>query len=94
VVIIAYLNDGKTYKDRISKTCALIRRAFKLSAREVEVLDFIVRGNSVSGIAQRLTVSENTVRTHYKRIYVKLGVHKRQELLDLIESLELPARNL
>ena len=33
-------------------------------------------------------VSENTIRTHSKRIYTKLAIHKKQELLDLIESFE------
>ena len=35
-----------------------------------------------------LVVSENTIRTHSKRIYAKLDVHKRQELRDLIDSLD------
>ncbi len=33
-------------------------------------------------------VSENTIRTHAKRIYAKLDIHKKQELLDLIESFD------
>ena len=31
-------------------------------------------------------ISENTVRTHSKRIYAKLDVHKKQQLRDLVES--------
>lgn len=33
-------------------------------------------------------VSENTIRTHSKRIYTKLDIHKKQELLDLIDSFD------
>ena len=32
--------------------------------------------------------TENTIRTHSKRIYAKLDIHKKQELLDLIESFD------
>ena len=37
-------------------------------------------------MAEKLYISENTVRMHSKRIYAKLDIHKKQELLDLIEA--------
>ena len=37
-------------------------------------------------IAEELFVSENTVRTHSKRIYAKLDIHKKQELRDLVDT--------
>lgn len=66
----------------------MVREAYGLSARETEVAELIARGNSVARIAEMLVVSENTIRTHSKRIYSKLDVHKRQELIDLVESFE------
>ena len=45
-------------------------------------------GNTVARIAEDLVVSENTIRTHPKRIYTKLDIHKKQELLDLIDSFD------
>jgi DNA-binding NarL/FixJ family response regulator len=54
----------------------------------MEVVELIARGNSVASVAERLVVTENTVRTHMKRIYSKLAIHKRQELLDLLEALD------
>lgn len=33
-------------------------------------------------------VSENTIRTHCRRLYAKLGIHKKQELLDLVGSFD------
>lgn len=72
--------------DRIAVQASRIRDHFRLSAREAEVMELLARGNSVARIAEMLVVSENTVRTHSKRIYVKLDIHKRQELVDLIES--------
>lgn len=76
------------YQDRLSKQAALVRRAYRLSARETEVMELIARGNTVARIAEQLIVSENTIRTHSKRIYTKLNIHKRQELLELIESFD------
>ncbi len=76
------------YRDRISKQCALLQQHYRLSARETEVMELIARGNSVVRIAEELTVSENTIRTHSKRIYTKLAIHKKQELLDLIDQFD------
>jgi DNA-binding CsgD family transcriptional regulator/MFS family permease len=79
--------DSKGFRDRISKQCALLVRQYRLTARESEVMELIARGNSVAHIAETLIVSENTIRTHSKRLYVKLNIHKRQELLALLEEL-------
>jgi DNA-binding CsgD family transcriptional regulator len=76
------------YRDSVLSRCALLQQFYPLSARECEVVELIAHGNSVASIAERLVVSENTVRTHMKRIYNKLAIHKRQELLDLLEELE------
>lgn len=71
-------------RDRISKQCEAMRVHYRLSARETEVMEHIARGDTVPRIASELEVSENTVRTHAKRIYTKLGIHSKQELGDLI----------
>lgn len=81
--------DFGTIKDRITKQGFVLQRQYDLSSRETEVMDLIARGNSVATIADRLVISENTVRTHSKHIYTKLDIHKRQELLDLLESVDL-----
>lgn len=71
-------------RDRLSKQCEAIRLHYRLSTREAEVMEHIARGDTVTRIAEELEVSENTVRTHSKRIYAKLDVHSKQELGDLI----------
>jgi DNA-binding CsgD family transcriptional regulator len=48
-----------------------------LSVREVEVLSSAARGLSVCGIAETLTISPATVKTHLEHIYRKLGVRDR-----------------
>ena len=69
-----------------SKQVALVREKYRLSAREAEIAEQIVRGKTVVRIAEELVISENTVRMHSKRIYSKLDVHKKQDLIDLVES--------
>lgn len=81
--------DFGVIKDRITKQGFVLREQYGLSSRETEVMDLIARGNSVATIADKLVISENTVRTHSKHIYTKLDIHKRQELLDLLEEVDL-----
>ena len=66
----------------------LLRRTFGLSEREFQVVDEFSSGRSARYIADHLVLSEHTVKTHLRRAYAKLGVHSRQELLNLIESME------
>ncbi len=80
------VSDVSDAPDRISVQAALIQEYYRLSAREAEVMELLARGHSVARIAGMLVVSENTVRTHSKRIYAKLDIHKKQELVDLIET--------
>ena len=80
--------EERVYLDRISKQAALLQQHYRLSERETEVMELIARGNTVARIAEDLVVTENTIRTHSKRIYAKLDIHKKQELLDLIESFD------
>lgn len=48
-----------------------------LSLREVEVLEKIADGNRTSDIAALLFISDETVKSHIKRIFEKLGVNDR-----------------
>ncbi|MFC0863262.1 LuxR C-terminal-related transcriptional regulator [Sphaerimonospora cavernae] len=48
-----------------------------LSKREAEVMELIATGHSNGEIAQRLFLSEKTVKNHVNRIYGKLGVESR-----------------
>jgi DNA-binding NarL/FixJ family response regulator len=48
-----------------------------LSEREIDVLSLIADGSSNKLIADRLTIVEDTVKGHVKRILAKLGVNDR-----------------
>ena len=53
-----------------------------LTLREVEVLRELANGASNQGIAERLVISENTVKNHVRNILLKLHFHSRREAAD------------
>ncbi len=54
-----------------------------LTPREAEILPMLQQGNSNAQIAQMLQVGVETIRTHARNIYRKLGVASRRELAAL-----------
>jgi DNA-binding NarL/FixJ family response regulator len=52
----------------------------ELSAREMEVIELVVQGYKNRDIAQKLFISEKTVKNHLSAIFNKLGVSDRLEL--------------
>ena len=71
--------------DPIAQACAVIAKKYALSEREGEVLDLLARGNTRMSIAEKLIISENTVRVHVKNIYAKLHIHSKQQLIDMVD---------
>ena len=67
-----------------------IAEDFSLTRREAELLPFIARGRSARVIADALFVSENTIRTHTRRILEKTDLHSKQQVIDLIEKYRSP----
>lgn len=65
---------------------ATLAARFDLSERESQVLTQISQGSSMAAMAQALDISQNTIKTHVKHVYKKLGVHSRQEVLDLLQE--------
>jgi DNA-binding CsgD family transcriptional regulator len=58
----------------------LLRTSDGLTRRELEVAQMIAGGSTNRAIAERLFISEGTVRTHVKAIFRKLGVHSRTQI--------------
>lgn len=59
---------------------------FALTAREREMVSYIMRGKSVPAIASEAYLSPNTVKTHLSHVYQKLDVHSRDELVRFVED--------
>ncbi|WP_081961155.1 response regulator transcription factor [Aquabacterium sp. NJ1] len=54
----------------------------QLTAREKAILDWLSRGCTYGGAAQRLHISVNTVRHCIRGIYTKLGVHSKTDAIE------------
>ena len=74
----------------IRRNARVISERYGLSQREEEVLRYLARGYSYTYTAQDFSLSENTVRTHAKHIYAKLGISKREELFRLFDATSAP----
>jgi len=61
-----------------------------LTARETEILKLVAGGATNAEIAARLTLSQRTVEGHLYRIFGKLGVSRRGELVDVQRDLPQP----
>lgn len=59
----------------------------KLSPAERSVFNCYVKGHTAKEIAEILCLSINTIKTHNKRIYMKLNVNSREELLLYVNML-------
>lgn len=59
-----------------------------LSKAERAVFDLYLKGYTAREIAQALYLSINTIKTHNKRIYMKLNISSRKELLLYAQMLE------
>lgn len=81
--------EGERVDEERIATCraqAVAAQHPQLTERETEILKCVLLGLTAPTIAERLSISENTAKTHMRRIYRKLEVHSRQELLELAYS--------
>jgi NarL family two-component system response regulator LiaR len=59
------------------------REDLHITRRELEILELIAQGLSNREIAEKLFVSENTVKTHSSRVFDKLGARRRTQAVQL-----------
>jgi DNA-binding CsgD family transcriptional regulator len=62
-----------------------------ITPRELDILCLIAEGLSTREMAERLFVSENTVKTHCSRLFDKLGVNRRTKAIQVGKALGLIA---
>ncbi|MEP6568997.1 MAG: response regulator transcription factor [Acidobacteriota bacterium] len=70
------LNEGKLHE-------------LGVTPRELEILELIAHGMSNREIAEKLFVSENTVKTHSSRLFDKLSAKRRTQAVQLGKELGL-----
>jgi len=60
-----------------------------ITPRELGILELIAAGLSTREIAARMSVSENTVKTHSSRVFDKLGARRRTQAVQIGKELRL-----
>lgn len=60
---------------------------YGLTRRETQIFMLLAQGRTSPYISSELLIGVNTVNTHKRRIYQKLGVHDKQELIDMVKEL-------
>ncbi|PRY38768.1 response regulator transcription factor [Umezawaea tangerina] len=72
-----------TTRGTTDEAAEAIQLAAHLTRREWQCLDLLVQGLTTSAMADRMTVSTTTVRTHVQSLLAKLGVHSRLQAVAL-----------
>lgn len=79
-------NEGRRITTELHRRLETARSNFGrsiLTPREFEILQLILRGNSVELISRKLAISVETVRVHRKHIYQKLDIKSQAEVFSL-----------
>lgn len=67
----------KRLTEIVTGPLAFSARPVDLTARELDIMNLSFRGRSDREVADELDITENTVNTHFRKIYKRLGVHNR-----------------
>jgi two-component system response regulator DevR len=74
---------------KITDAISLKNQSVGLTARELEILEILPTGDTVSQMAQHLFVTESTIKTHLASIYRKLGATNRVQAINAARKLGL-----
>ena len=69
----------------LTDLCARAARTYNLTRREEDVLLLLADGETTPAIAEKLVLSPNTVKTHVRNLYRKLGINRRADLANRLE---------
>lgn len=71
---------------------ALLRRHYGLTPGETEIAVMVLNGGGVKDIAERMSLSQATVKTHLQHVFDKTGTHRQADLILLLLGLRSPCR--
>lgn len=72
--------------DMLAIKCNALADRTRFTPREREIVLHLAQGRTVHAISEKLFVSENTVKSHIKSVYLKLDIHSRAELIEIISE--------
>ena len=76
----------KLVKKTSQKPDKSLKEEYKLTSREIEVLECVSRGKSYEQVADKLYISYGTVRKHVENCYKKLRVHSKLEAFNKLNK--------
>jgi DNA-binding CsgD family transcriptional regulator len=75
-----------SFADSTEKRLSELQKQYSLTSTEESIAQLICCGRSRSVIAQELGYSQNTIRNYTRALYQKMGIHNKQQLIDLAEG--------
>lgn len=81
ITVVVYSTSSDTHH-----VWADIGQVFNLTKSEVVIVKKMFHGASADQIADRLKISVETVRTHVRRVYAKMGVGNREQLFSIVNG--------
>lgn len=91
LVLRAWADQSNDHGEEVILSPAINSPVEPLTQRELEILHLLNSHLPAPEIANLLALSVNTVRTHIKNVYAKLGVHNRTTAIDVSRRLKLLA---
>ena len=82
----ALLSIKKSESEKIDFDEIIVK--YELTVREVEVSKLVAQGLSNKTISEKLFVSVNTVKSHMQRIYNKLNISTRYQLMSIMKDIK------
>lgn len=83
----AQADDGGRVPISYTERFAALAADYGLTRRETEVAELLARGRNLPYVEETLVISHGTAQTHARHIYQKMGVHTRQEFIDLVDHI-------
>lgn len=73
---------------RFTRRVRKVAQIYLLIERETDILFDLAKGNTAAYIQDKHCISAGTVKTHVRNIYRKLDIHKRNDLMRLIDEID------
>lgn len=78
--------EVQRWESPIGQRCRSLARMYRLTPREEEVMELLCKGRSIERVQVELGIAKGTATAHAHHVYQKLGIHSRQELLDMVDG--------
>ena len=71
-------------REQFVERCDMLADQYGLTPREKDILILLAQGRSGREIENELLLSQNTVKTHARHLYAKLGLHSKEDIRNLV----------